>query len=202
MKKGFKHTEETKKRMSQSASGKNNSQFGTHHSEEWKRKMIESRKGYKHSIETKKKLSLAKLGDKNPSKRLDVRKKMSKAKKGRPAHNKGVPMSEEQKKKLSEDNKRRVALGIHPLWKGGIQYEPYSSEFTPLLKEEIKKRDRYTCQMCKIIPETLCIHHIDYNKKNGKTNNLIALCRSCHTKTNHNREKWIVYFRDKQILWT
>ena len=35
----------------------------------------------------------------------ETRKKLSEAHKGKPAHNKGVPMSEEQKKKISEANK-------------------------------------------------------------------------------------------------
>lgn len=49
-------------------------------------------------------------------------KAISKANKGKPAHNKGVPMSEEQKKKLSEAAKRRFMLkkmqpdGCIPLW--------------------------------------------------------------------------------------
>ena len=35
----------------------------------------------------------------------ETRRKLSEANKGKPAHNKGVPMSEEQKRKLSEINK-------------------------------------------------------------------------------------------------
>ena len=35
----------------------------------------------------------------------EARRKMSNAKKGKPAHNKGIPMSEEQKKKISESKK-------------------------------------------------------------------------------------------------
>ena len=39
----------------------------------------------------------------------EVKKKMSNAKKGKPAHNKGKPMSEEQKKKLSDSLKGRTS---------------------------------------------------------------------------------------------
>lgn len=49
----------------------------------------ERMKGRKHSEETKRKLSLSKMGDKNPAF-------------GKAAHNKGIPMSAEQKIKLSK----------------------------------------------------------------------------------------------------
>jgi hypothetical protein len=34
----------------------------------------------------------------------------------------------------------------------------------------------------------------DYDKKNCDPKNLITLCNSCHSKTNFNRKKWIIYF--------
>jgi hypothetical protein len=40
----------------------------------------------------------------------------------------------------------------------------------------------------------LDVHHIDYDKKNGDPRNLVSLCKSCHIKTNYNREYWIEYF--------
>lgn len=50
---GYKLTEQTKKNMSRAKTGVKRGP----HSEEWKRKMVESRKGYTHSDETKAKLS-------------------------------------------------------------------------------------------------------------------------------------------------
>jgi len=63
---------------------------------------------------------------------------------------------------------------------------------------EIRVRDNFTCQICKV-PELefnrrLDIHHKDYNKKNNTEINLVALCQSCHLKTNFNREYWLNYF--------
>jgi hypothetical protein len=78
-------------------------------------------------------------------------------------------------------------------WKGGISFEPYSVDWTQTLKRSIRERDKYTCQICKCQPEVLFIHHIDYNKQNCNSNNLISLCNSCHSKTNYNREYWINY---------
>ena len=58
------------------------------------------------------------------------------------------------------------------------------------------------CKICKKNEkenkEKLTVHHIDYNKKNSKKSNLVALCRSCHTKTGFNREYWKCYFSGLQ----
>lgn len=56
------HTEETKRKMSESKKGK-------HHSEETKKKMSESKKGKKVSEETKRKLSKSSKGKNNPAAR-------------------------------------------------------------------------------------------------------------------------------------
>lgn len=39
-------------------------------------------------------------------------------------------------------------------------------------------------------------NHIDYDKKNCNSDNLITLCRVCHIKTNFNRSYWINYFKE------
>jgi hypothetical protein len=74
------------------------------------------------------------------------------------------------------------------LWQGGISYEPYTEDFNHIKKKEIRKRDNNTCQICLKFGKD--VHHIDYNKKNCNSNNLITLCRKCHIKTNLNREYW------------
>lgn len=82
-------------------------------------------------------------------------------------------------------------------WRGGKSYELYGDEFTKQLKTKIRKRDRFVCKSCN--KNGWCVHHIDYNKKNSKEDNLITLCNSCHMKTNFNRENWINYFKEKNI---
>lgn len=83
----------------------------------------------------------------------------------------------------------------NPAWKGGISNSPYSFNFNEELRELIRKRDNYKCQICgcksKKYSHKLSIHHIDYNKQNDNPKNLIALCSSCHHKTTFFREKWI-----------
>jgi hypothetical protein len=120
----------------------------------------------------------------------------------------------EVKNRLSEKAKRNAILGLNKsifkkghlgirgekniMWKGGISFEHYSVDWTNTLKQAIRQRDKYTCKICG--REGLQVHHIDYNKKNCETKNLITLCKPCHMKTNFNREKWIKYFREIQDL--
>jgi len=73
--------------------------------------------------------------------------------------------------------------------------QEYSKEWTGLLKEEVKKRDNFTCQLCKKSYSILAVHHIDYNKKNSDPSNLITLCRTCHAKTNKDRNFWKDFFQ-------
>ena len=62
----FRHSEETKRKMSESRKGKNNYWHGRHHSEETKRKLSEINKGKTHSEETRRKLSEINKGRKSP----------------------------------------------------------------------------------------------------------------------------------------
>ena len=77
---------------------------------------------------------------------------------------------------------------------------PYTDEFNPQLKKQITERDSFTCQLfTELLPDKFAVHHIDYEKKNCNPINLIFLCNSCHTKTNHNRDFWQNYFQSYQI---
>ncbi len=80
-------------------------------------------------------------------------------------------------------------------WKSG---EPYWTWWTETLKRSIRERDRYVCKLC-LLPQwdvAHDVHHIDYDKQNCDPKNLITLCKSCHAKTNHNRNKWKKFFED------
>jgi hypothetical protein len=84
----------------------------------------------------------------------------------------------------------------------GLGYLPYSKTFTLHLKNSIRKRDNYTCQLCKMdnkeylkkYNREIEIHHIDYNKYNDDKRNLITLCKQCNIKANYNRDYWFAYF--------
>lgn len=103
------------------------------------------------------------------------------------------PHTEEAKKKSSLSHRGEKNYN----WKGGTRLESYSEDWNNTLKESIRQRDNYICQLCGIHQDELSgwnklldVHHIDYNKKNNNPSNLITLCRSCHVKTNYNRNYW------------
>ena len=95
----------------------------------------------------------------------------------------------------------------HPNWKGGISFEPYDSNFDVDFCEIIRERDKRICFICgkteekelEKINQRLCIHHIDYNKKNTIEKNCVSLCNSCHAKTHYRRIEWVLFFRLKMI---
>jgi len=92
----------------------------------------------------------------------------------------------------------------NPSWIDGRAKENnlYPEEWIDDLREIIRKRDGYICQLCGIHQDEMSswnkkldVHHIDYDKDNLNPDNLISLCRSCHQKTNFNREYWEQYFQ-------
>ena len=78
----------------------------------------------------------------------------------------------------------------------GINKLPYPFEWDEELKEQIRKRDNYTCQNCGMTEEehliaigrALIVHHINYDKKNCKKYNLISLCNQCNVRANYNQK--------------
>jgi len=174
-------SEETKKKISRSLKGRKLSK-------KTRLKMSKVRKGKKKSEEHKRKIGLANsisLKGKHP---------ISEFKKGHKI-NLGKHHSNKIRKQISEKIKIINSVPENcPNWRGGISFEPYSVDWTDTLKRAIKERDRFRCRLC-YQDKILVVHHIDYNKKNSNSNNLITLCSSCHGKTNYNREKWKKIFK-------
>jgi len=87
-----------------------------------------------------------------------------------------------------------AAIGKNnPNYINGISLVTYGRFFTEELKRQIKKIYNNKCQLCN--KKGTHVHHIDYNKKNSKKDNLILLCLKCHIKTNYNRDYWYAYFK-------
>lgn len=127
---------------------------------------------------------------------------------------KGYVMPDEQKEKIriscKGGNKTSWAKGDkriikfkenNPAWLGGKSFENYSDDYTEELRDIIRKRDGYVCDICGIHQDELTgifrkldVHHIDYDKENSDLFNLISLCRKCHIKTNFRRDYWFAYF--------
>lgn len=131
---------------------------------------------------------------------LEGDKKISKALQGH------IPWNKNKKcPQISESEKGDK----HWNWQGGKSFEPYGEEFNNKLKGQIRQRDGYRCQECfrhqnELFSKTgrrykLMVHHIDYDKENNNSNNLISLCRNCHGQTNFKRENWTNYFRNKTL---
>jgi hypothetical protein len=81
----------------------------------------------------------------------------------------------------------------HPNWQGGKDMEEYCDAWRDKeYKADIIERDGFECKNpeCWGTNKKLCIHHIDYDKKNCQLNNLITLCNSCNGRANYNREYW------------
>jgi len=180
---------------------------GAKHSKETRRKMSEALKGRKVSEETRNKISkssMGKSGNKGTYKKghklsKEAIQKMSIAKIGMPAWNKGLTKETDSRLDFERPTvfKNGHLVGVrfgrdkncsgedHFNWKGGISKEPYGSGWANTLKESIRERDNYECQRCGISQEelggNLSVHHIDDDKKNMNPDNLVCLCRSCHT---------------------
>ena len=188
--KGHKHSEESRMKMSASLKGRISPMAGKHLSDETKQKLREYNLSHNvkppvftgHTEATKKKMSETRKDKKYWSHLPNM---------------KGKIMGEEQKRKIGLANSISLRGEKCIWWKGGITNSPYTIDWTMTLKRSIRERDHYQCQLCGKEQEdkALSVHHIDYDKYNCDPKNLIALCVSCHAKTNHHREKWIEYFK-------
>lgn len=132
-------------------------------------------------------------GPENPMKNKEVVAKFIATRQKR--MEKGVPYhTPEELQRRSE----RMRGDKHHNWRDGSSKILHPREFSSSLKSFIRRRDKYTCQVCeffgkggrKVTGRSMHVHHIDYDKKNNTKCNLLLLCSSCHMKTNYNREEW------------
>jgi hypothetical protein len=195
-------------------------------SEETKKKISETTKGVPKTLEVRQRIKekreyekiLKFFHKKKIIRTLKHKQAVSQARKGKPSWNKGGHISEITREKLREihmgkkaspQTKEKMSIARKGRfvgekswnWKGGLSFEPYSTDWTGTLKRAIRERDHYVCQLCGKLQsdEAFSIHHIDYDKKNCSPDNLITLCRKCHIKTNADRGKWKLYFMSKVI---
>jgi len=203
--KGYKVSDEIKKKISQSNIGKHNFK----HTEETRKKMRVPHIGSGIYVRTEA-YKNSRIGCKYPNRKLppsfseEHRKKMSIYRKGRPLGNpNNWKHSEEWKKKMSEQLKKEYAIGLRKSafkelkgeknvnWKGGVtplnEKIRKSSEYK-LWREAVFKRDNYTCIWCgdnrggnlnadHIKPFAL-FPELRFAIDNGRT-----LCIKCHQTT-------------------
>lgn len=215
MRKNSNHTEQSKQKMSWSA----------------KRRGIKppSRLGIPNTAEQRKKISethkrlglrpVPQYGNDNPSKRKEVREKISTVLTGK-------KLSEEHKKALSKNHRKtnslehrlkisiahqkRVAEGLHPWWKGGITVLELKIRHSFKYRQwrsDVFTRDDFTCNGCNRRGGKLNAHHIEpfafiLEVNDVKTlkqainceelwniNNGITFCEKCHMKRHTKLEK-------------
>ena len=204
MKKGKRHSEESKKKISRTLKGrfcgKDNPFYSKKHSEETITKMSEAKMGHKVSKKTRTKMSETHKGKElSEEHKKSLREAMKGKFDGRKHPQYGTKHSEETKRKMSRAMEGKQYGEDNPNWQGGISFDPYPRGWNDTLRESIRERDNFVCQLCGVhqdeLDRRLQVHHIDYDKDNLDPKNLVSLCHSCHIKTNHRRDYWLAYFR-------
>ncbi len=205
-------------------------------SEETRRKLSEARKGKPFSDKHRANLSAALKGRPSPTKGMkfgeDTKRRMSERQKGSgnnaygkcfgKAHReklskaaKGKIVSKATKQKISEsrrgwkysqitiDRIKEAKLGGY--WYGNVRYydgPQYCEKFNKSLKERVRAFFGYICLECGSPQngQALHVHHVWYNKKaccDDTPRSLVPLCIGCHTKTTAgDREYWSQHFQD------
>jgi len=183
-KKGWNHTEESKRKISVS-------KMGTHHTEESKMKMSISRKGRPS-------------WSKGLTKETDIRvaniskSKMGKMPSGSTWNNGLSKLTDSRLAKMAVLKTITTIGSKNSNWRGGLSFYPYGIGFNKQIKTRVRERDNYTCQYpgCGLMENGTAhdVHHIDYDKNNNQDGNLITLCRHHNGKVNSHRDDWEEYF--------
>ena len=161
---GYKHTEETKKKLSDMFQGRF---LGR----------VSPRKGVKLSQETKDRISGSKKG--------------TMMGKDNPFY--GKTHTEETKRKIKLFKKGQRPWNYIDGRSKLVSPGRYGDDWEAI-RYLVYKRDHFTCQDCAITKSSLDIHHIVPFLSGGSNelDNLIALCRKCHMKAEHRLRKEII----------
>jgi len=162
-----KHSEETRKKMSEAQRGEKHHNYGKKHSEETRKKISEA--ALNMSDEHRKKISIN---------HADV-------------SGRNHPM---YGKKHSEETRRRTSAtkqGIsYDEWESFAKKSPYCPKFDEVCRESNREKYSRECFICGKTEvgnrRKLSVHHVDMQKTqgcNGRNWVLVPLCNSCHGKS-------------------
>lgn len=178
--KGKPRSPETCLKMSIGMKGKKAWNKGKHSSEETRRRQAEAQRGRTLPEDVRKKISDSKIGK---SRSEEIRRKISESRRGTTPWNKGIPLNEDSKRKLSESQKTRMTTEVRQhlseinigkrlseetkrkmslsqsgpnnhRWRGGLSYLPYCPKFNEAFKERVRDRFNRTCFLCGSTEET------------------------------------------------
>ena len=170
-------SEETRKKLSLSKTGKNNPRYGIKVSLATRRKLSIAQTGRVFSKETRKKLSIINIGKKLSDK---TKKKISIAFKGK-------KLSKEHVLKNSIGHMKCRTDGYCDAW-GDQEYKnDCRKDYCEICGKKEEKKIDVMSRVC----SNLLLHHKDLNPENCCPDNLSTLCRSCHMILHHtlNRKK-------------
>jgi hypothetical protein len=139
-------------------------------------------------------LSKARIGENNPAWKDDNESTICLNCNEKFTYNRDGLQKERERKYCSLSCARKQTIKqIHSKSEKSIYPFGYRKKF-----KEIRNRFNNCCALCGNMPtnEKLSVHHINYIKTDMSDNNLIPLCRRCHSKTNsRDRYFWQTLFR-------
>lgn len=223
---GRHHTEETKKKISLKTKGRKGPNLGKNLSYETREKLRIINTGKTLKEETKLKISKSlkgkytgekssgygRTGDKNPmfgkNHSDETKRKISESRKGKYIGEKspffGKHPSNEVRAKMSASKIGLYCGKNNPNWRGGSSFEPYCPKFNREFKIRVRTFFGNKCILCGKTKEenkkNMGVHHVNYEKMvccNDIEPIFVCLCRSCHMKTNFNREYWEEFLTNK-----
>gem|GEM_PF-3850114 len=99
---------------------------------------------------------------------------------------------------LDPEWRLKIALSVsgasNPRWEDGRSGKAYSPGFADKVRELVRERDGNQCTQCGSTKH-LCVHHKDFEKVIHDLDNLVLLCRKCHTieHVEHSKSKSLKY---------
>ena len=101
-------------------------------------------------------------------------------------------------------NPRYGVIGLvgdkNPNWKNGLHLEPYCRVWKDNgFREFIYYRDKEKkCwnPLCSHRRARTTLHHINYDKRDCRPENVIKLCNSCNSSANFDREWWECFYKE------
>lgn len=198
-------SDETRAKLSAAMKGPANGMRGKKHTPETKAKISESLKGSPRpkSEAQREKLSLAAKGNRawaGKHHTEETRKKISSATSGANNARWGKPFPQTSRAKISSAKRGKYCGPAASGWRGGVSFEPYCFKFNDEFKERVREFFGRVCVECGA-PENgvrLSVHHVNHRKDaccaEGAAALFVPLCRTCHGKSNSNREYWEARF--------